>query len=357
MPTLFTEHIYGMAVLIKNEIFDEYGLGIRTGSEYRELLIWIMEEYERTPGITSIYSADSLRGHTLGYTALNLFLPEKGYTSLTGMFTGIGAPEFPCYLWMDENNNIRPFYKIDDAKNAILELVAWRAAGLMDFVGDDVEFSPLDYPTVLASTLQIIEMNMNRIDLSGYTVNLLDGPVWVVPPTTGAVAVPGADVSEFLRFMEWLNVKENFIYFFFGIEGVDYATDPAGAITDAKKSDYHLWRNKYIFQRSEFYGAVMLNPAGRPVNFAAETSRLTPAQPLLDAETRRSLANAVLGNSLHMKHLSDVHQYFNFFNELLFTGTRIPADYIQRVEMFFEVAAVPGFSDRMAEMVVDALSR
>jgi len=185
----------------------------------------------------------------IGLFPVSLFLPDAGYTSLATMFADTNG--IYNSLWMkDSDGSVLPFYDIPEAADALTRFIGWKSEGLADFDMGVVEFKGASYDTVLTSSIYITNM---LADMDGYTFLVFDQPALSTPEVdTVAVAAPGTDISEFLKFMEWMDSNiENYIYFMYGIEGVDYKNDSNGNIESRGLIPGHFdWSGStYFFQR------------------------------------------------------------------------------------------------------------
>jgi hypothetical protein len=108
-----------------------------------------------------------------------------------------------------------------------------------------------------------------------------------------AVAGPDTDAGEFLRFSEWLGIRENYISLFYGEEGTDYALKD-GRIVPLESNAAGMAairQNLYFLERSEF-NAV---PVNAPLNYEDETERLVPLYTLITTREDYMLADEFYG--------------------------------------------------------------
>ncbi len=304
------------AALIKNEVYSEYGKEIRSASEYIELLKWLKgRDGGSVPGVVQMQEFDRQVGRILGYSALNLMLPEKGYTSLSCMFIqGTGASNF---LWMNKDTNkIDAFYNISAAQEAIAELYGLKRDGLLYFAAEGERVDHSQYPTILINTGQY---KLKEGVETQYTMNIFAEPLTDYGEVDMvALAAPGTDVSEFLRFMEWMGDIDNFKHFMYGVEDVDYTEDERGYITDTKISEYYKWEYKGVFRRSKFMLDIYDFSENAPVGYEKEITALKHMEYPLDWQTRRDIGARLTEDKLYEKFVNEVDRIMQRLTMTLF---------------------------------------
>jgi hypothetical protein len=167
----------------------------------------------------------------------------------------------------------------------------------------------------------------SSFDASGYRIYALyGGKMPVVDDGEGninisvggslAVAGPNADVSEFLRLMEWLDDRENYISLMYGEEGEDYDL-VNGRIVAVKKPRYNMGavrQNLYFFERSKF-NAV---PLTAPSNYEDEMERLIPAYTLTVTAEDTAPLDAFYDDNTLMQLFKTSRDFDNLLSGLFF---------------------------------------
>jgi hypothetical protein len=216
MPTSIGRFSKQPAVFVRNDIYRAHGAPIRNANDLEELLGWLLE---KKPD-----AAPCLVWHSLyPYVGLEFFLPGMGYTSLQTVFAEWG--DMDTLLWMNnETGEIHPFYNMPASREAVQRYHRWMLSGLIEHAEGRVD--PSEYPVVLVNTADLRTVNGNAVTerllgaMSGYTLNVFSSPaVYYSDNTYLAVAPRDTDVSEFLRFMEWLDDIANYRYFMYGTDG------------------------------------------------------------------------------------------------------------------------------------------
>ncbi len=328
------------AALIKNDVYSEYGKEIRSASDYIELLKWLKSrDGGSVPGVVHMQGFDRQFGRIFGYTALNLMLPEKGYTSLACMFTQeTGASNF---LWVNKDTNkVDAFYNIDAAQDAIAEVYGLERDGLLNFVSEGQTVDHTEYPTILINTAeyQLKEGVETQYTMNIFTEPLIDyGEVDMV-----ACAAPGTDVSEFLRFMEWMGDIDNYKHFMYGIEGVDYTQDERGYITDTKISEYYKWEYKSVFRRSKYMLDIYDFSQSAPVGYEKEVAALKRMEYPLDFQSRREIGTRLAEDKVYEGVVSEVDRIMQRLTTMLFTMESPPEPLSTISDAFEEMQQLNG---------------
>jgi hypothetical protein len=213
MPMSFGKFSNQPAVFIRDDVYMDYGREIRNGDELEALLKHLARAYP--PSVPCLAWQSVNPG-----TAFDLFLPGNGYISLQNIFSAWSGIE--TMLWMDESDgSIRAFYDIPASYEAIRRYWSWLENGLMEEAVFNAD--PAKYPVILTVSNDF----RNAVNgsgwadtllkaIPGYTLNVFNSQERYLSTTNyAAVAKPGTgDISEFLRFMEWLEADAaNYRYF------------------------------------------------------------------------------------------------------------------------------------------------
>jgi hypothetical protein len=234
-----------LCVLVRNDIYEAYGQSIRNAGEYEALLAWIQANYQNEPAsITTALQSHPVfnpDGFDMTSLPLDLFLPEMGYRSLDGMFLR--------YAWHGNNlwqNNTtgaaKAWHNIESVQEAWLRLLTWTEQQFIEFkneteINNDIANRLMPYPTILTyskvyfgrenHTGFVHYMRTGDVDLTQYTINLFPHPAMAyfddaIRDFDLAVGTKGVNATDFLRFMEWLEDMDNYRFFMYGKEGIDY---------------------------------------------------------------------------------------------------------------------------------------
>jgi hypothetical protein len=214
-------------------------------------------------------------------------MPEWGYWSEKG--------SWPYYASVIGTNETRPSYLLPETSRVLEQFTdLWRDGLLFvknDFTLRTPEFT--EFPTALVYFYDLFYPNaifaertgFDRLDFSGYRVYAMYGGIQPVAENAeddywyvyggNAVAGKGTDASEFLKFMEWLGIQENYTLLLYGVEGLDYILTN-GKITPLESTAAMMADVRYdlnFLERSDF----MAVPPNAPWNFADEMRSLEPA--------------------------------------------------------------------------------
>jgi hypothetical protein len=336
MPTMFRqEYPPFVSVLIREDIAAEYGNEVRTASEYIELLEWLKaRDPKSVPGATIPYM---FRDNII----LNFYMPEWGYWAVS----------HNCWsAALIGTNETRTTYNMPELSRAIQEFTKlWRTGYLYMKNADWLGTRRLgDFPTVLLyfyyfmgdRSVDEYITEFSSFDASGYRIYALYGGKMPLLDNAGkdystisgsrAVAGPNADVSEFLRLMEWLDNRENYISLMYGEEGEDYDF-LNGRIAAVEKPKYNMAavrQNLYFLERSKF-NAV---PITAPPNYEEEMERLIPAYTLTVTPDDYAPLDAVFEDDDILMRLNETSEDFDDLLSDLFLGYLIEhkGDYFYR---------------------------
>ena len=299
IPLQLTKPTFGnpLAVLIREDIAEEYGHEIRTAAEYENLLRWLQARDPMTiPGCALMDDTD----RTIPY---DLFLPMLWYWQALG---DLYTDRFN--LLTLGTNNVVPAHTVPEARFAREEFARWRRECLMvmkrggnfEVVATDlIRFLPVDltpYPTLLLyandlmSPPNTLREDFRQLDASGYRMNILYNEQLPRDNMRGAVgqadqlyafAGHNADLTDFFRPMMWLEDETNYRKLFYGVEGEDYVTQGGRRVYSNTDIDWDGVENCLTFlERAEY----KLPPAGLPSNYTEEMAALTPAYEVVLAD-------------------------------------------------------------------------
>ena len=293
IPTNFREwdnSLGLLAVLVREDVAQEYGKEIRTGSEYVELLRWLKEKNpDKVPGA-------AYRDHNAyGSTPYSLFLPEMGYWDADGA---------EWLLYTIGSNEIIPLHEAPESRTAIEEYFQLWNERLLYLrtlnSNDEMAFEKFDnFPTVLAFDAAFdYPPWYGDFDASGYRMYTLYNNVLPVRSlgetiywsSSYAAAGEGADITDFLSFMVWLGERENYRRFFYGVEGVDYELNDNGRVVSLDSgTDWEVIRqNLSYFERSD----SMEVPVNAPFNYEQERAAISFAYTIVLSEEDSTLSPA-----------------------------------------------------------------
>jgi len=271
-----------LSVLVRGDIDAEYGKPVRTATDYEELLAWIKNRSDETPGIALFNS------YTIPYA---LYMPEMGYWLPfdQSTFFMCGREDYhlyPTYMLTEARVSIERFMRL--AQDGLLDLYGYYSGRL--YGGPVPDF--LNYPTILMNPYVFKDLNgyeanavhIADVDFSDYHMYVLyDGMLPKAAASDAmssgyasyhAVAGENAGISEFLLFLEWLGNKENYTYLFYGEEGADYYLSDNKMIIPENDTDWQAIRDllSAYFKREEFEPA----PRTAPGNYAEAVDMFTP---------------------------------------------------------------------------------
>jgi hypothetical protein len=239
MPTNFLGYTEQLCLLIKTDLYDAFNDDIEDLHDIERLLRFkINSGFDSKPGLVSYYNF---------YKAL---LWDRGYITLDDMFYGGSYNHaVPTNLWgHKENGGIYSYLDLlEECAQSVALYRGWTEAGLIDDFNGYYIWG--EHPVIIAD-LHTIKHAINHLGLggqfNGYTLKALPGmkndyySVW-----SFAVASLETDVSEFLRFMEWLHDDPlHYTLFMCGDEGTEYGHID-GAYVGIMDSGYAKWSRRH----------------------------------------------------------------------------------------------------------------
>jgi len=327
LPLGFTDpSVNALSVLIKNELNDLYGKKIKTGTDYEELLKWLKKhDPDTVPGAAILNSSR---------VQFQLYFPEMGY------WLPRDDVQVACPI---TENTVVPISSLSETRLAFERLSAlfnngyietWGMAGGVYKNTVRVEPDLSKYNTFLVNADIFMNLDSSAANYSGvsgfnfadYTMHVLYNEVY---PEVGvinelgfmnyhAVAGDNADISEFLRLLQWLDNKDNYRRLYYGVEGVDYVlTDDRVELLDAGKG----WAGVRIilsdyFKRKEFEPT----PATAPANYREEIESWSPSRRIEFRDEDVKLVMDWEGDTENLKPLNEVwHVYRDIMGGLFVT--------------------------------------
>ena len=265
-----------LAVLVQNDIAEEYGNEIRTVRDYYDLLIWLkMKEPKKIPGV-----ACEINDH-FGIIPDDLFLRDYGYFNLSRGNTHL----------IDINTlKVTPTLLVDEFRQSHIEFATWQRNGLIQIeqeaLGTNIRDRFTGYPTIILyaddlityeNTFYYHSNNLDSFlisDMRDFTMYILynDQPVFewnTETPQYKAIAGNNADLTDFFRLQQWLTNEDNYRKLFYGDEGVDYEVEN-GRIMVKNESETRYWERVRLtlfpFQNPAFFTVY----PKAPLNFEEE---------------------------------------------------------------------------------------
>jgi hypothetical protein len=283
------------AVLVRENIAAEYGEDIRTASQYISLLEWLkVKDPDNIPG-AAFPVISGISGKLMTF---DFFMPEWGYWSQKS--------SWPFNVSDIGSNKTRVSYLMPETGRALTEFVDLWSGGLI-YVKNQSNLTsrPLaDFPTLLLYFYDFFypivfhaeRMGLTEFDASGYRIYALYGgqlPVlenevtdyWYTYGST-AVAGKNAEIGEFLKFIEWLGVRENYTLLMYGEQDADYTLLDGKIIPLGSQAEMDAVRAGLIIFENSDYRAV---PLSAPWNLFAEMQRLEPAYTVVISDTDQNL--------------------------------------------------------------------
>jgi hypothetical protein len=292
-----------LAILIRNDVYREYGREIRSASDYEALLRWLRRQGwdGAAPGVAlpmitpvaGIANTDWQRNMAQSKVmALDLFLPEMGYIRFPAWQTHMSI-HWWFNTWLAPDGQIVEFYETDSTAIALTRFLDWRQDGLLDITAGSDNLK--NYPTILTNIDQVLSLGFQGfIDAAEYTVNVLPQPVLSTSSVNFfAVAAPGTDIGVFLDFLLWLEDRDNYIGFRYGEEHVHYARDGNRIVLDP---DNYLLAPNMIFANYE-HDLLVYNPSMHgerlPAGYHEEVGAIAPFASPFTLETAIQARDAV----------------------------------------------------------------
>jgi hypothetical protein len=239
LPTSMGAANIGRPIMrVNRDMFEQYGMPVATVDDLEKLLRWQRDRQGGAPAVTwttfgsfsnFVNASVALHHSNTHILPLDLFMPRMGYTSLRAMFAH--DAHIVNDLWIDREGRIAAWWEIDAAGDAFDDFMAWHFEGLVDFVrpggfsirpgtgtAERPEEPIADYTVILGS------VNYNAVDVTAFTAAVLSEPaLWFPNVNTVAFSTHGADMTEFLRFMQHLlSDIDAYVEFVYGEEGRDY---------------------------------------------------------------------------------------------------------------------------------------
>jgi hypothetical protein len=201
MPTGNNDEFTNPVVLVRNDALQAYdGRRIADAYDYGQLLEWLAYRYPGETACLHVYNS-------LMPIIYDLFLPSMGYVSLTGMLPLLPRRDFP--LWMDGNTGeIKTVINMrDSVTDAFWRFYEWLQKGWVTFAEYHSYFRGEELPDIEPLTILTHShyvSALRNIDMGRYTAFVFREPTTVSHwRNQVAIAAPGSDISEYLRFMEW----------------------------------------------------------------------------------------------------------------------------------------------------------
>jgi hypothetical protein len=346
--------------LIDSEVYYEYNREIRNASDYEDLLRWLRNGGHEKPGV----AAPAYNRHNTtalpptGVMPFNLFFPEMGYTRLTSIHPNTIMPNDGGVqtVWMDSQGHFHEIVDMQqEATIALMRFADWREDGLIEFVRNWNDLQP-DYATILVDISR-----MPGMDLSGYNMIILSEPA-LGATVMGSVAVAshGTDVSEFMRFLIWLEDPDNYAWFYFGREGEDHARDPVtGLIIDLVENRFHIRDGRQFFRNNEFNSMLTVPSPYRPVGFQQEMNNLTVAVPPLSNTGARwafEQWNPIGGSLSYLSNLQEryTQPVIDLLSDLCFSPS---PDVSHNTQLFFAHVRQLRYAGQLSEILNEARRR
>ncbi len=217
-----------LGVLVRNELYDEYGGSITTATEYDQFLQWV--ESEKPQYVPALFPPPY--NDNFGFTAViyNLLLPEMGYLPLDRyLFEGAG-------ICMDlSSGEFIPIEKLPVLDEFIEKAKYWNKYQAFRLLTDD--YSDITSTNDAASIVQTSNFYLGDKFTSPPSSLLYDSNDFTLcilypdklperkfgPYRRGIYAKEGVDLSEFFYLLEELQTNiDLFTNIYFGEEGVDY---------------------------------------------------------------------------------------------------------------------------------------
>ena len=246
MPTSTSWSIDRLYVLIKNDVYEDYGKDVRDANELEDLMKWLKSS---NPVMAPCYFYFP---GSLANDVIDIFFPAKNYQSLERMLLDY-LPDRTYYintlLWLDKNNGeLKSLYDMENNLNdAIRRYELWLNEGLIHMGEDytDLGAEVLDNPVIFTDLNGAYSFGR---ELEGYSINIFPEPNKDrITINYAAVGFAETNAGEFLSFMEWLTEdEENYALF------IDETTH-SGTATVTDPSHIDTMQAAAIFFNRNFY--------------------------------------------------------------------------------------------------------
>ncbi|NLC43308.1 MAG: hypothetical protein GX783_03390 [Clostridiales bacterium] len=269
-----------LAVLIRNEYYEEYEGSIRSATDYEAFLEWANENIkdDRTPGLIPAFMYEKAYHNT--HVAFDIFIPELGYTSLApALPINIGGLYIKNEQSIVEEVDVFPLDSLPEFKEAALRLGEWVQNEWIDVVNYDEAIPDIDkYASVVINPADYSSRQLEhwfpgkqmRIEATEFSMFILypdempDPWLDTIQPLYYAYVLKGStNPNEFFKFIEWLYSDENNYREFTGqnLDGANSMPDQA----------YRQWSALTYFYNSKW------NPISSvaPSNYEVEMKELT----------------------------------------------------------------------------------
>lgn len=302
VPTSFSDYdVERVAVLMRKEYYDMYSVEVRDADGLTSLIEQIISDgFEGAPCAASpmLYDRMYIRN---GYLALSLFMPMYGYYSLKQAAGSVT----PLDLWARfDDTEIYSMYSLPEARLAVSSFINLVIDGYVHLYIMSARPADLSaYPLLIADTKDFSDSlmlannkSLAALDMSEYMLFIL------YPDELPAFAVPGAPASralvpddcrdEFEHFMSWLNEYDNYIYFMYGEEGVDYEYVSGAPVRLDTDLSYWQWEQRAFFVQGEF--DATFRARSLPANYISEFDSLDyPDMPLPGGDVLSTINDVV----------------------------------------------------------------
>jgi len=256
------------------------------------------------------------------------------------------------------DGSVSGFYDIDAASDALVQMLKWQSDGLVDIPAAD---SPVtkNYPVIVDYAGEYQQLN---IDLTQYTSSIFPEPY--IAYSTGfnyvAAANPGADISEFLRFMEWLGSDVgNYRYMLFGVEGTDY-TQENGFITKtiSDYSDISGGNDSPLscFYNTDFDSQIRDFSSWFPNGYIQENAGLSPPEYALYWSTRLSIGSELAADAKYPGSITSAAGLMSALFTELYKAPDPPSDPSSTIRDTFDQIRALDNIDLAERLVNEALS-
>ena len=279
------------ALLVRNDIWEEYAPQLETGSDLADFLRLLDGRVKDVPCAAWPLTAVQLYPYT-PFDPLALFMPERGWYSLQGVMKEYGTCSFGLWASSD-HRRLGVMYEMDECAAALADYIQLAVDGVLNL------YTLKDHPdltrfvTLLCRTEDFTSRqhasfcpDFHKLDFSEYHIAVLYKDT--LPEIDSermnylsccAVVRAGTSPAAFERFLAWLEMPENYELFLTGDKDA-----PAG---------YAAFPYLDLFLSDTLERARLAERTDLPVNFLEELEAIEyPSRCPIDAEASAAIQKA-----------------------------------------------------------------
>ena len=277
-----TQPINRMAVLVKSDLLQAYGMPIRTARALEDFLSWRHQETGAVPCAASPFLYDRMYG---GFQWLNLFLPEEGYYAINHEFSAFSAAA-DLFATL-EGDALYSMQDLPVLENCAQRYLDWIRGGLITpylpkpqtkLEGYDAQI--INTEDFLAPLMLQNNAPLSKLDFSGYSLQILYAQelpqvtAETVPASAYGICAGEGAMEQVNAFLGWLEDRENYRLLRYGLEDTDYQWQDDTLVL-LPGSHYSLWEQRVVFEQTALEPVVYQE--NLPQNFREEMQLILSA--------------------------------------------------------------------------------